>query len=900
MSSQQPAVFVCPFSRLPGETDYFVVSRSDGADGVALSYPVEDDGIPIRCSIYITNYRTVVVPQRGRLISTPHLMLETLEFEKHAMSALQRSAFPQQMTSVTPQQVTPLQQQTSGTSTVSTLPSGGVTSGQSITPGFQSQQATNPIAYTLSLVTKYLWNFKIMFQDERQATTARKIFDVIRPKHLREMPAFEIFKAANESFASAASETNDSAAEESAASGAIQPFFGPDSVNFGWNIFNCEREMLRQISLDPSSPVLPLAESAEPSSSDEKKVAGVGVDLRPWFRTTTMGQDDFMYGKSPTYPMSIIAPNAIPDGILAECVYSRSRGRIPAISFVHLGTGAVLARCSQPLSKSDLRKDGDLCSAMINSGYSVLNAQPRLNRQTSVGATAAASAVSSTVTARTFVPPPSLIDSAPSQPSHHTAPPVTTTSISAGGVISIGKRMGSRTLIVADCRPSTAAYGNQTMGGGFESGPTHDFCKVKFHGIENIHAVTKAFQKLKTVIHNFNGKAPREGFHSQLHDSQWLYHIQRVLQCSQEIAEGLDKGDSYLVHCTDGWDRTSQCTSIAMLLLDPFYRTTVGFCILIEKEFCVFGHKFAERCNHMTQGDTFYHSESGVSASDTESVQTQQTHKLQPSPIFVQWIDAVYQVMRQFPNHFEFTSKLLEWIAEDVYSCLYGTFLVNCDKERVFEGVKLFTTSLWTRILEAIRREKQGDAPIHLLNQYYDAHDAWRFISKKEKCGIQLLPISCSSKRLVFWDEHYLRYDSDNLTIGISDHAKNIQVDAHRRLQPPYFCAELEAYLDNVCDVAKVDRQRDVKYMSELLTRLVVQRPAPRSASQQSSLKSVSVDTKSCWQCHEKFSFFATKEYCSACNTKAPLCSKCIRTSNGRKFCQQCLLMNNMATIEDD
>ena len=34
---------------------------------------------------------------------------------------------------------------------------------------------------------------------------------------------------------------------------------------------------------------------------------------------------------------------------------------------------------------------------------------------------------------------------------------------------------------------------------------------------------------------------------------------------------------SVLLHCSDGWDRTSQLSSLAMIMLDPFYRTIRGF-----------------------------------------------------------------------------------------------------------------------------------------------------------------------------------------------------------------------------------------------------------------------------------------------------------------------------------
>ena len=227
---------------------------------------------------------------------------------------------------------------------------------------------------------------------------------------------------------------------------------------------------------------------------------------------------------------------------------------------------------------------------------------------------------------------------------------------------------------------------------------------------------------------------------------------------------------------------------------------------------------------------------------------------------------------------------MLEFLAFHVYSCLYGTFLVNGDKERCFEGIKLHTGSLWTEILQAVQLERRGDAPLAFVNPTFDAVAAWEYISKQKSHGIQLLPLSCSSKRIVFWEDHYLKFDSDNLSLpGFQREAVKQPV----ALSSP----ELAEYLKALEDQAAKQRQEEIPYLSELLTRLQVQlQPPPVTTLQGTSVSQPAVthDTKSCWQCHEKFGFFSTRETCSRCAIKAPLCSKCVRVVNGKKLCTRC------------
>lgn len=42
----------------------------------------------------------------------------------------------------------------------------------------------------------------------------------------------------------------------------------------------------------------------------------------------------------------------------------------------------------------------------------------------------------------------------------------------------------------------------------------------------------------------------------------------------------------------------------------------------------------------------------------------------------------MYQVYRQFPTSFEFNEQFLIRIADEVYENIYGTFLMNSERER--------------------------------------------------------------------------------------------------------------------------------------------------------------------------------------------------------------------------
>ncbi|EGR34591.1 myotubularin-related protein 1, putative [Ichthyophthirius multifiliis] len=206
-----------------------------------------------------------------------------------------------------------------------------------------------------------------------------------------------------------------------------------------------------------------------------------------------------------------------------------------------------------------------------------------------------------------------------------------------------------------------------------------------------------------------------------------FYILVLLLKDQREISESLYNDDHVVVHCSDGWDRTIQLLCISQLLLEPYYRTIEGFISLIEKEWIGFGHQFVLRYGH---GSKNHQDENR-------------------SPIFIQFLDCVHQLLKQYPLSFQFNQRLLTDLAYHLFSCLYGNFLNNCYQEQLYNSTNEKTLSFWGIVIE--QREIYE-------NPFYQ--------DDKNNCLLYLQPNS-SLKALRFWKEYFLQYQ-----LGLEDQYK--------------------------------------------------------------------------------------------------------------------------------
>jgi len=357
-----------------------------------------------------------------------------------------------------------------------------------------------------------------------------------------------------------------------------------------------------------------------------------------------------------TYPRRFILPVNMSESEIVEAARFRSKHRLPSLTYRHAATGALLSRSSQPM--------------VGVGGHRCLADEKLLNLYRLRGD-----------------PNDTQLDT-------------------------------RAEFYIFDARRFRAATGNQIAGKGVENERHYHNTKVVFCNIENIHAMRASVNALADLL--ILGPADDTLFMSKLDETGWLGHVRQVVDASVQVAEKLAvEGASVLVHCSDGWDRTAQMVSTAQLLLDPYFRTLEGFAVLVEKDWCQFGHKFHDRCGH---------GESNYANQDR-------------SPIFVQWLDVVHQLLRQFPACFEFSEELLVFLADHLFSGLFGTFFGNSDRLRKAElECPRATVSVWTYVLNC-----RG-----------------RFVHPRYRPFDGIIWPSSSARKMRLWERYFLRWDPDS------------------------------------------------------------------------------------------------------------------------------------------
>lgn len=258
------------------------------------------------------------------------------------------------------------------------------------------------------------------------------------------------------------------------------------------------------------------------------------------------------------------------------------------------------------------------------------------------------------------------------------------------------------TNLIIDARPTTNAMANVAKGAGTENMDWYRFGKKAYLGIDNIHVMRSSLRTIVEAIAEADAtRLPLD--RQQLRKSGWLKHISAILEGSVMIVRNVHINSSHvLIHCSDGWDRTSQLSAVAQLCLDPYYRTIAGFQVLVEKDWLSFGHMFCQRSGHLSStklftatpdnldgdevsdGDDFGNAVKGAQAFFA-SVQKQfssNSHLKEVSPVFHQFLDCVRQIQRQFPDQFEFTEDYLLDLHYHLYACQFGTFLFDSERQR--------------------------------------------------------------------------------------------------------------------------------------------------------------------------------------------------------------------------
>ncbi|OQV18435.1 Myotubularin-related protein 10-B [Hypsibius exemplaris] len=144
---------------------------------------------------------------------------------------------------------------------------------------------------------------------------------------------------------------------------------------------------------------------------------------------------------------------------------------------------------------------------------------------------------------------------------------------------------------------------------------------------------------------------------SEMDSSKWMQNISRCLELTRMSMLEIEQGVSVILKEPGDRDLNCVMSALIQLCLDPSSRTLIGFQRLIEKEFVALGHRFQERL--------------GLVRTDPEK----------EAPVFLFFLDCVFQLTVQYPASFEFTDVYLILLYDSSLMGAFRTFSMNCQRD---------------------------------------------------------------------------------------------------------------------------------------------------------------------------------------------------------------------------
>uniref|UniRef100_V5HPT7 Putative phosphatidylinositol 3-phosphate 3-phosphatase myotubularin mtm1 n=1 Tax=Ixodes ricinus TaxID=34613 RepID=V5HPT7_IXORI len=243
-------------------------------------------------------------------------------------------------------------------------------------------------------------------------------------------------------------------------------------------------------------------------------------------------------------------------------------------------------------------------------------------------------------------------------------------------------------------------------------------------------------------------------FYGALEATRWLECLSGCLKVALGAARAMaDKGRHVLLREQTGADLTCVVASLVQVLLDPYCRTQAGFQMLVDKEWVAGGHPFTDRLGHL----------GGVNGRAAEA-----------APVFLFFLDCVWQVARQFPSAFEFSETYLTNLWDCTHVGIYDAFLFNSNRQRRHARRTRAYRNVWDWSGPESRLSAQDlelfQNPLYLLRRSRELLNAGRPVppplppsgSGDRRCASSededLLSMDATVKALSVWTQCYFRW----------------------------------------------------------------------------------------------------------------------------------------------